>query len=175
MLLAIAGGVIPGWMLLRSARWRPDSCPRWTRGRSSSTTTCRWEPRWSRPTRCSAASRRYLLDTPDVQGYIRRTGAELGFFATESYTGDILVSLKPSGQRRPMDEIFDDLRDELKEKVPELEERSSSSPRARPDRRPGGRGAADRGQDFRARTERPSASLQPRLARFSSAKGSGRC
>ena len=43
-----------------------------------------------------------LLDTPDVQGYIRRTGAELGFFATESYTGDILVSLKPSGQRRPM-------------------------------------------------------------------------
>ena len=36
-----------------------------------------------------------LLDTPDVQSYIRRTGAELGFFATESYTGDILVSLKP--------------------------------------------------------------------------------
>ena len=25
-----------------------------------------------------------LLDTPDVQGYIRRTGAELGFFATET-------------------------------------------------------------------------------------------
>ena len=62
-----------------------------------------------------------LLDTPDVQSYIRRTGAELGFFATESFTGDILVSLKPSGQRRPMEEIFDALRDELKEKVPELE------------------------------------------------------
>ena len=41
-----------------------------------------------------------LLDTPDIQSYIRRTGAELGFFATESYTGDILVSLKPSGERR---------------------------------------------------------------------------
>ena len=27
-----------------------------------------------------------LLDTPDVAGYIRRTGAELGFFATEPYT-----------------------------------------------------------------------------------------
>ena len=45
----------------------------------------------------------------------------MGFFATESYTGDILVSLKPSGQRRPMNELFDALRDELKEKVPELE------------------------------------------------------
>ncbi len=62
-----------------------------------------------------------LLDTPDISGYIRRTGAELGFFATESYTGDILVSLKDSSQRRPMTEIFDALRTELKEKVPELE------------------------------------------------------
>ena len=62
-----------------------------------------------------------LLDTPDVQGYIRRTGAELGFFATESFTGDILVSLKPPGQRRPMEEIFAALREELKASVPELE------------------------------------------------------
>ena len=62
-----------------------------------------------------------LLDTPDVQSYIRRTGAELGFFATESFTGDILVSLKPPGQCRPMDEIFDVLREELKASVPELE------------------------------------------------------
>jgi CzcA family heavy metal efflux pump len=62
-----------------------------------------------------------LQRTPDIQGYIRRTGAELGFFATESYTGDILVSLKPAGKRRPMDEIFDALREELKAEVPELE------------------------------------------------------
>ena len=62
-----------------------------------------------------------LLRTPDLQGYIRRTGAELGFFATESYTGDILVKLKPSGERRPMSEIFDALREELKDEVPELE------------------------------------------------------
>ena len=62
-----------------------------------------------------------LMETPDISGYIRRTGAELGFFATESYTGDILVSLKESSHRRPMTEIFDALRDELKEKVPELE------------------------------------------------------
>ena len=62
-----------------------------------------------------------LLETPDISGYIRRTGAELGFFATESYTGDILVSLKPPGERRPVTEIFDALREELEDEVPELE------------------------------------------------------
>jgi multidrug efflux pump subunit AcrB len=62
-----------------------------------------------------------LQHTPDISGYIRRTGAELGFFATEPYTGDILVSLKPPGQRRPSSELFDVLRDELKAEVPELE------------------------------------------------------
>ena len=62
-----------------------------------------------------------LRETPDVSGYIRRTGAELGFFATEAFTGDILVSLKPTGRRRSFDEIKEDLRKELEEKVPELE------------------------------------------------------
>lgn len=62
-----------------------------------------------------------LLRTPDISGYIRRTGAELGFFATESYTGDILVSLKPPGERRPASELFDVLREELAQEVPELE------------------------------------------------------
>ncbi|MEO6809793.1 MAG: efflux RND transporter permease subunit, partial [Isosphaeraceae bacterium] len=62
-----------------------------------------------------------LERTPDVSGYIRRTGAELGFFATEAYTGDILVSLKPSGSRRPARELFDVLRMEFQAKVPELE------------------------------------------------------
>ena len=62
-----------------------------------------------------------LQNTPDISGYIRRTGAELGFFATESYTGDILVSLKPAGQRRPAEEIFEALREEIEAEVPELE------------------------------------------------------
>ena len=92
-----------------------------------------------------------LLETPDVQGYIRRTGAELGFFATESFTGDILVSLKPSGQRRPMDEIFDALREELKASVPELETEFVPLVHGS-DRRPGGRRGADRGQGLRAGT-----------------------
>jgi CzcA family heavy metal efflux pump len=62
-----------------------------------------------------------LQETPGISGYIRRTGAELGFFATESYTGDILVSLKPPGERDSMDEIFETVRGELETDVPELE------------------------------------------------------
>ena len=63
-----------------------------------------------------------LRRTPDISGYIRRTGAELGFFATEPYTGDILVSLKPA-RPAPADgaSSFDALREELKAEVPELE------------------------------------------------------
>jgi multidrug efflux pump subunit AcrB len=61
-----------------------------------------------------------LRKSPDIAGYIRRTGAELGFYATESFRGDILVSLKPAGERRPMATIFDDLEKEIKGDVPEL-------------------------------------------------------
>ncbi len=62
-----------------------------------------------------------LLETDDISGYIRRTGAELGLFATEPYTGDILVSLKPAGQRREASEISESLRERLQHEVPELE------------------------------------------------------
>ncbi len=61
-----------------------------------------------------------LQDTPDVDHYLRRTGAEAGFFATEPFTGDILVSLKPAGQRRGMDELFGVLRERIAREVPEL-------------------------------------------------------
>ena len=43
-----------------------------------------------------------LDETPDVAGYLRRTGAENGLYATEAFRGDILVRLKPAG-RRPAD------------------------------------------------------------------------
>jgi CzcA family heavy metal efflux pump len=62
-----------------------------------------------------------LLESPDVAGYIRRTGAELGLFFTESYTGDILTSLKP-GQRRSMTEVIEELGEQLAEEVPDLHE-----------------------------------------------------
>ncbi|MGA2254220.1 MAG: efflux RND transporter permease subunit, partial [Thermoguttaceae bacterium] len=60
-----------------------------------------------------------LAETFDVAGYLRRTGAENGIYATEAYRGDIEVALKPPGQRRPMDAIFESLEEELKSKVPE--------------------------------------------------------
>jgi CzcA family heavy metal efflux pump len=61
-----------------------------------------------------------LLKTPDIEGYIRRTGAELGFFATEPYTGDVLIVLKPPGQRRPMEQVIELVRRDLEKAVPEL-------------------------------------------------------
>jgi CzcA family heavy metal efflux pump len=60
-----------------------------------------------------------LDETPDVSGYLRRTGAENGIYATEVCRGDIEVALKRPGLRRPMNKIFNDLRKELQEKVPE--------------------------------------------------------
>jgi CzcA family heavy metal efflux pump len=62
-----------------------------------------------------------LQKTPDVDRYLRRTGSENGSFATEVFTGDILISLKPPGQRRPMEELFDILREQIAHEVPELE------------------------------------------------------
>jgi CzcA family heavy metal efflux pump len=61
-----------------------------------------------------------LQRTPDIEGYIRRTGAELGFFATEPYTGDVLICLKPPGKRRSMALVIEAIRDDLKREVPEL-------------------------------------------------------
>jgi len=47
---------------------------------------------------------------PDVATYSRRTGTELGFFMTEPNRGDYVIRLKPRGQRRPVEEVIDDLR-----------------------------------------------------------------
>ncbi len=63
---------------------------------------------------------RIVQKTPDVAGYLRRTGAELGLFATQPFTGDILVSLKPAGQRRSMKEVIDALREQVQNEVPQL-------------------------------------------------------
>ena len=40
-----------------------------------------------------------LAEDPAVQSFTRRTGSELGFFATAPNTGDMSVLLKPRGQR----------------------------------------------------------------------------
>jgi len=40
-----------------------------------------------------------LSQIPEIRSYSRRTGMELGFFVTEQYTGDFLVSLKSLSER----------------------------------------------------------------------------
>jgi CzcA family heavy metal efflux pump len=64
---------------------------------------------------------RVLQATPDVFAFTRRTGSELGIFATQQNSGDILVRLKPRNQRRPADDVIDDLREKLGEVAPGVE------------------------------------------------------
>ena len=60
-----------------------------------------------------------IADTPEVAAYSRRTGSELGLFATAQNTGDILVRLKPRNQRsRSADEIISDVREKVNEAAP---------------------------------------------------------
>jgi hydrophobe/amphiphile efflux-1 (HAE1) family protein len=63
-----------------------------------------------------------LAATPEVASYVRRTGSELGMFATQMNSGDVLVRLKARGQRsRSAEEIITDLRDKLTAAVPDTE------------------------------------------------------
>jgi CzcA family heavy metal efflux pump len=41
-----------------------------------------------------------LTNTPDVASFARRTGAEMGMFATPQNTGDIVVKLRPRSERK---------------------------------------------------------------------------
>lgn len=64
---------------------------------------------------------RILLATPEVEGLSRRTGAELGLFATEQNRGDIVVRLTPSSARhRSSQEVIDDVRARITSAVPRL-------------------------------------------------------
>jgi multidrug efflux pump subunit AcrB len=60
-----------------------------------------------------------LRQTPEVEGYSRRTGLELGLFITEPNRGDFAVKLKP-GHKRPSDEVIADLRKQVAESEPSL-------------------------------------------------------
>jgi multidrug efflux pump subunit AcrB len=65
------------------------------------------------------AIEKVVSETPEVAAYSRRTGSELGLFATAQNTGDLLVRLKPRNQRsRSADEVISDMRPKLHEAVP---------------------------------------------------------
>ncbi len=62
-----------------------------------------------------------LLATPEIAGISRRTGAELGLFATEQNRGDIVARLTPSGDRRRSSaDVIDDVRVKIESAVPRL-------------------------------------------------------
>jgi multidrug efflux pump subunit AcrB len=59
-----------------------------------------------------------IKETPEVAAFSRRTGSQLGFFATDPNEGDILVRLKDK-RSRASDEIVDDLRSEILRRFPQ--------------------------------------------------------
>jgi multidrug efflux pump subunit AcrB len=78
------------------------------------------------------AIERVVSETPEVASYSRRTGSELGLFATAQNTGDILVRLTPRSRRsRSSEEIISDVRTRVQEAVPLVEASPSSRTRSR--------------------------------------------
>ena len=62
-----------------------------------------------------------LATTPEITGTARRTGAELGMFATAQNSGDIVVRLAPRARRsRDVFEVVDDVRGRIEASVPRL-------------------------------------------------------
>ena len=65
------------------------------------------------------AIERVIAETPEVASYSRRTGSELGLFATAQNSGDVLVRLKPRGQRgRSSEDIISDVRERVHKAAP---------------------------------------------------------
>jgi len=63
-----------------------------------------------------------VADTPEVASFSRRTGSELGLFATEPNKGDLLVRLKPRGQRhRSAEAVIEELRPKVHDVVPTMD------------------------------------------------------
>jgi CzcA family heavy metal efflux pump len=63
-----------------------------------------------------------VAETPEVASFSRRTGSELGLFATEPNKGDVLVRLKPRRQRRrSAAAVIEDLRPKIHDAVPSMD------------------------------------------------------
>jgi CzcA family heavy metal efflux pump len=63
-----------------------------------------------------------VAKSPETEAFSRRTGAEMGLYATEQNKGDILVKLKPRAQRdRSTEEVMDDLRPKVEALAPGVE------------------------------------------------------
>jgi len=64
---------------------------------------------------------RVLAQTTEISGTSRRTGAELGLFATQQNSGDVVARLEPPSQRdRTIFQVIDEVRDKISAAVPRL-------------------------------------------------------
>ncbi len=64
---------------------------------------------------------RILGRTPEIVSTSRRTGAELGLFATQQNVGDIVARLSPRGERsRGIEDVMADVRAQAERSVPRL-------------------------------------------------------
>lgn len=82
-----------------------------------------------------------LSENPDVQSYVRRTGAENGLFVTQTNRGDIQVILRPAeedllGLLKPVRPPLEEVEKELKEQKLELNEKGIEYIRRKYRRRP---------------------------------------
>jgi CzcA family heavy metal efflux pump len=55
---------------------------------------------------------RAIMTVPEVRTYVRRTGAEMGFFVTEPNKGDFLIQLK-NNRKESTDEVITDIRQKI--------------------------------------------------------------
>jgi len=62
---------------------------------------------------------RIIETIPEVQTYSRRTGTEMGFFITESNSGDYLIELKKD-RKESTEQVADDIRIKVESQVPAL-------------------------------------------------------
>ena len=63
---------------------------------------------------------RQIVKLPDVRGYSRRTGTQLGFFITEPNRGDYVIRLKPRRERRDVEDVIADIRAKAAATLPAL-------------------------------------------------------
>ncbi|HET6567266.1 MAG TPA: efflux RND transporter permease subunit [Rhodothermales bacterium] len=63
-----------------------------------------------------------LASTPEIVATARRTGAEMGLFATEQNTGDLVARLKPASERsRDIFAVIESARERINRAVPQMQ------------------------------------------------------
>jgi multidrug efflux pump subunit AcrB len=63
-----------------------------------------------------------IMATPEVEGFCRRTGLELGFFVTDVNSGDNMVKLRPRRERqRSSTQVMEEILERCRKRLPGME------------------------------------------------------